>query len=84
MRRAGALPATIAVIDGEVRAGLEEGRLRRLAEASDVLKCATRDLPLALATGRLGATTVSATNIAARVGNRGHGDRRSGRRPSGC
>jgi pseudouridine-5'-phosphate glycosidase len=69
VRRAGAVPATVAVIDGQVRVGLDEGRLRRLAEASDVLKCATRDLPIALATGRLGATTVSATSyIAARTG----------------
>jgi len=69
VRIAGAVPATIAVIDGQVRVGLDEGRLQRLAEASDVLKCATRDLPVALATGRLGATTVSATiHIAARAG----------------
>jgi pseudouridylate synthase len=61
VRSAGAVPATIAVIDGQVRVGLDEGLLRRLAEASNVLKCATRDLPVALATGRLGATTVSAT-----------------------
>jgi pseudouridylate synthase len=69
VRRADAVPATIAVIDGEVRSGLDQGRLRRLAEAPDAVKCATRDLPLTLATGRLGATTVSATiHIAARVG----------------
>jgi len=69
VRSAGAVPATIAVINGQVRVGLDEERLRRLAEASDVLKCATRDLPAALATGRLGATTVSATiYIAARAG----------------
>ena len=68
VRSAGAVPATIAVIDGEVQVGLDQGRLRRLAAASDALKCATRDLPLALATGRLGATTVSATiHIAARA-----------------
>jgi pseudouridine-5'-phosphate glycosidase len=69
VRSAGGMPATIAVVDGQVRVGLDQYLLRRLAEASDVLKCATRDLPVALATGRLGATTVSATiRIAARAG----------------
>jgi pseudouridine-5'-phosphate glycosidase len=69
VRGAGAVPATIAVLDGQVRVGLDQDLLRRLARASDVLKCATRDLPVALGTGRLGATTVSATiRIGARAG----------------
>ena len=65
----GAVPATVAVIDGRVRVGLDEAALVRLAEAEDVMKCSTRDLALALAQGRLGATTVAATIfVAGRVG----------------
>ncbi|HET6518911.1 MAG TPA: pseudouridine-5'-phosphate glycosidase, partial [Geminicoccaceae bacterium] len=71
VRAAGAAPATIAVMGGRVRVGLEPADLRRLAEAGDVAKCSTRDLPLALAGGGLGATTVAATAfVAARVGIR--------------
>lgn len=66
-----AVPATIAVVDGRIRVGLDERTLVRLAQADDVVKCSPRDLPLALAQGRLGATTVAGTiRLAARVGIR--------------
>ena len=64
-RAAGAVPATVAVLDGRLAVGLQEGELERLATESDVLKVSRRDLAWALAAGRTGATTVSATMFAA-------------------
>jgi pseudouridine-5'-phosphate glycosidase len=61
VRHEGALPATMAVVDGDVRIGLEADELKRLAEADEVAKCTTRDLPLVMAKGGLGATTVAST-----------------------
>ena len=63
----GAVPATIAVIDGRVRIGLADEELQRLAQAPDAMKLSRRDLPYAIATGRLGATTVAATMICAHL-----------------
>jgi pseudouridine-5'-phosphate glycosidase len=71
VRDAGALPATVAVIDGRIRVGLAAEELGRLLEAADVAKCSTRDLPRLVASGGLGATTVAATVfVAARAGVR--------------
>ena len=72
VRQAGAVPAPIAVVDGEVWVGLEEGPMRRLAEGKErLLKLASRDLPVALATRATGGTTVSATcELAAAAGIR--------------
>ena len=65
----GAVPATVAAIDGTVNVGLCRRALDRLLEAPEVAKCTTRDLPLVLAQRRLGATTIAATVfIASRVG----------------
>jgi pseudouridylate synthase len=70
VRSAGAVPATIAVLDGEVSVGLDDDGLRRIAGA-DVVKLSVRDLPLALAHRTDGATTVAATaHLAARAGIR--------------
>ena len=65
IRAGGAVPATIAIFDGEVRVGLDEAGLERLATDPSVLKVSRRDLPVALARKAAGATTVSATMIAA-------------------
>lgn len=71
VRAVGAVPATVALIDGRVRVGLDEPTLRRLARAEGVAKCSPRDLALVLAQGRLGATTVAGTiRIAAACGIR--------------
>ncbi len=71
VRAAGAVPATIGLIDGEIRIGLDAAGLERIAEAPDVAKCSTRDLAPVLARRGLGATTVAATMYAAaRVGIR--------------
>jgi pseudouridine-5'-phosphate glycosidase len=67
---AGAVPATIAVLDGEPHVGLDEDELRRIA-TTDIAKLGVRDLPLAAAHGADGATTVAATaHLAARAGIR--------------
>jgi pseudouridine-5'-phosphate glycosidase len=63
----GATPATVAVVDGRLRAGLERPTLERLARKDErVPKLTRRDLGLALADGGLGATTVAATMLIAR------------------
>ncbi len=61
----GAIPATIAVLDGVAHVGLEADELRQLTEATMVLKLSAQDLPLALAQGRTGGTTVAATSLLA-------------------
>ncbi|MTI45217.1 pseudouridine-5'-phosphate glycosidase [Roseibium hamelinense] len=65
IRAEGAVPATIAVLDGRIRVGLTDEDLDRLAQAEDVMKCSRADLAFAVATGRPGATTVAATMMAA-------------------
>ncbi|MFY0522203.1 pseudouridine-5'-phosphate glycosidase [Archangium gephyra] len=72
VRRAGAVPAPIAVVDGQVFIGLEEPQMRRLAEGRERLfKLASRDLSVAIAQGATGGTTVSATcELAAAAGIR--------------
>lgn len=72
VRAHGAVPATIAVVDGRPAAGLGPVQLERLARGAEpVAKLSRRDLPAAVAGGWLGATTVAATMIiAARCGIR--------------
>ncbi|MFE1258086.1 MULTISPECIES: pseudouridine-5'-phosphate glycosidase [Streptomyces] len=65
VRREGAVPATIAVLDGRPRVGLDEKQLERIASGDGIRKLGHRDLPLAVATGADGATTVSATALLA-------------------
>lgn len=65
VREAGAVPATIAVWEGELRIGLERHELERLAQATGVRKCSRRDLPIVVARRETGATTVAATMILA-------------------
>jgi pseudouridine-5'-phosphate glycosidase len=70
-RQHGAEPRTVAVIGGELRAGLNEDELELLAHSPDVRKLSRRDLPIAAAQGWNGATTVATTMwIAARHGIR--------------
>lgn len=71
VRREGAVPATVAVLDGRLRIGLGETELRRLATTDGVVKCSTRDLAWVTAAGLPGATTVAGTiYVAARAGIR--------------
>jgi pseudouridine-5'-phosphate glycosidase len=69
VREGGATPATIAIIDGKLCAGLTEEQLSLLGEGSDVKKVSSRDLALAVARRWTGATTVASTIwIAGKVG----------------
>ena len=67
IRDAGAVPATIAVMDGTIHIGLSEDQLTRLARTPDALKLSRADLAVALAGGHAGATTVAATMICAHL-----------------
>jgi pseudouridylate synthase len=71
VRTAGAVPATVAVVEGAIRVGLTAAQLEHLLSAPEVAKCSSRDLPRIVAGGGLGATTVAATVfVAARAGIR--------------
>ena len=65
IRSAGAVPAWVGVIEGDVVVGLSVDQLRVLAEPGGATKVARRDLPVAVASGDPGATTVSSTIWAA-------------------
>lgn len=65
VREGGAVPAWIGLVGGELRVGLSEDELERFCEPAGIAKVARRDLPVVLARGGLGATTVSATLFAA-------------------
>jgi pseudouridine-5'-phosphate glycosidase len=67
VRAAGAVPATIAVLEGALHVGLTEGQLSALAQTPDAMKLSRADLGYAIAMGRTGATTVAATMIAAHL-----------------
>ncbi|WP_263491356.1 pseudouridine-5'-phosphate glycosidase [Celeribacter litoreus] len=67
VRDAGAVPATIAVLDGVLHIGLTETQLTALAQATHVMKVSRADLPVCIARGATGATTVAATMIAADI-----------------
>ncbi len=67
VRAAGAVPATIAVLEGRIHIGLSARELEALGRATGVMKLSRADLAVCLATGRTGATTVAATMIAARL-----------------
>lgn len=69
VRDAGAVPATIAVIDGRLCAGLTPDQVEHLARGTSVVKAASRDLGTCVVKGRTAGTTVSATmRIAALAG----------------
>ena len=71
VRDGGALPATVAMVAGEARVGLDEEALAAVAQRDDVVKCGVRDLAPVAARGGWGGTTVAATaHLAARAGIR--------------
>jgi pseudouridine-5'-phosphate glycosidase len=71
VREAGAVPATIAVLHGQITVGLTDTEIQELAQARDVLKASRRDLAAAIAQRRTAATTVAATmTVAHRAGIR--------------
>lgn len=67
VRAAGAVPATIAVLDGTLHIGLDDDALSALAQAKNVAKLSRADMAVCIAAGRTGATTVAATMIAAHL-----------------
>lgn len=69
IRDSGAVPATIAVMGGQIHIGLTPDALRALAQTppAEAMKLSRADLPVCLANGRTGATTVAATMICAHL-----------------
>jgi pseudouridine-5'-phosphate glycosidase len=67
LRDRGVTPATIAVLDGVLKVGLTDDELVRIAE-EDIVKLSVRDLPVVVARGGSGATTVAATSFVAALG----------------
>jgi pseudouridine-5'-phosphate glycosidase len=67
VRRAGGVPATIAILEGQVHVGLGDDELVRVAEGDDVAKTSVRDLAVVLARGTTGATTVASTSYVAHL-----------------
>ncbi len=64
---AGAVPATIAVLDGAIHVGLNDAGLEQISRADQVMKLSRADLAFAVAQGRTGATTVAATMMIAHM-----------------
>lgn len=61
VRKLGAMPATVGIIDGKMIAGLSESQLELLAQAPNVKKVSRKDLPVVVARKEHGATTVATT-----------------------
>jgi len=71
VRDGGAVPATIAILEGKLHVGLDQDQIKQIAGSPDVKKISTRDLAIAVANGWNGATTVASTVwIAQRAGIR--------------
>ncbi len=69
VRKGGAVPATTAILDGQLCVGLDDEQLKLIAETDGIKKVSIRDLPIAVAQRWNGATTVASTSwIAARAG----------------
>jgi pseudouridine-5'-phosphate glycosidase len=69
IRNNGAVPATIALMDGKIKIGLSDEDLEKLGSNKNVEKVSRRDFPYILASKKMGATTVTATMIAAKLAN---------------
>lgn len=67
IRDQGAVPATIGIMDGKIKIGLNEEELEAFATRKDVEKVSRRDFAYILSSGKIGATTVAATMIAAEL-----------------
>ncbi len=67
IREEGAVPATIAILDGQLKVGLTDAELERMCRAEDVGKVSRRDVPVYLAAGKAGATTVATTMLIAEM-----------------
>ena len=67
IRKEGAIPATIAVVEGRIKIGLSYLELEQFAQGTKTVKVSSRDLPLAISQKQDGGTTVAATMICARM-----------------
>lgn len=67
IRKNGAVPATIAIINGKIKIGLTDDEIEFLAKSDDIEKASRRDLPFLIAGKKNGATTVAATMICAEL-----------------
>lgn len=67
IRKNGAVPATIAILNGKIKIGLSDEELEFLAQSKEVEKASRRDLPYLVAKKKNGATTVAATMICAEL-----------------
>lgn len=65
VREPGAVPATVAIIDGQIRIGLSDIELQMLSRSADTAKLSRADIPMAIAQGRTRPTTAAATMICA-------------------
>ncbi|MEM9952938.1 MAG: pseudouridine-5'-phosphate glycosidase [Chloroflexota bacterium] len=67
VREGGAIPATVAILNGQITVGLSEAEIEYLAQAEDVRKCSRRDFPIAIGLREDAATTVAGTMIVAHM-----------------
>ncbi|WP_416198802.1 MAG: Pseudouridine-5'-phosphate glycosidase [Sporanaerobacter sp.] len=67
IRSMGAIPATIAILNGKIKVGLSHDEIEYLGKAKDVYKVSRRDLPFIIAKGLNGATTVASTMIISKL-----------------
>jgi len=67
IRREGAVPATVGLLNGQIKIGLDKTEIEAFAGGRDVLKTSRRDIPYVLSTRKMGATTIAATMIAAEL-----------------
>ncbi len=69
VREHGAMPATIAIMNGKLKVGLTRDEIEHLGKSHDVIKTSRRDIPFILAKGLDGATTVASTMVIASLAN---------------
>lgn len=67
IRQGGAVPATIAIMDGQIHIGLSPEALDRLGQTPHAMKLSRADLAVGITSGKIGATTVAATMICAQL-----------------
>ena len=67
IRKEGAIPATIAVVEGRIKIGLSNLELEQFAQGTKTVKVSSRDVPLVLSQKQDGGTTVAATMVCARM-----------------
>jgi pseudouridine-5'-phosphate glycosidase len=65
VRECGAVPATIAILEGKLKVGLAADEIEHLASAGNIIKASRRDIPVLISTGQDGATTVAGTMLIA-------------------